>query len=218
MTRKDGTHKIKKVKAHFRSKDGKIFSVLEQMELEALAPQEDPARYFAKLCREIIGQQLAGRAADAIAARFVRLFPKGIPTPRRVMACSEDTLRQTGMSWAKVRSVRDLALKTAKGELAFEDFSRLDDEVVIAELAKVRGIGRWTAEMFLIFTLGREDVFSHGDLGLRKGFIRLYGKSRTRTREHIDRIATAWSPYRSYASLALWHINDSPKGDVTLVD
>ncbi|MBI3442507.1 MAG: DNA-3-methyladenine glycosylase 2 family protein [Candidatus Sungbacteria bacterium] len=205
------TSKIEKVKEHFRSRDGKIFSVLEGMGLEALMPQEDPGRYFAKLCREIIGQQLAGRAADAIAGRFVKLFPKATPTPRRVMACSEDALRRTGMSWAKVRSVRDLALKTAKGELAFEKFSQLDDEAVIAELAKVRGIGRWTAEMFLVFTLGREDVFSHGDLGLRKGLVRLYGKSRTRTREHVGRIAAAWSPYRSYACLALWHINDSQK-------
>ncbi len=204
-------HKIKKVKAHFRSKDRKIFSVLEQMELEAIAPQEDSAAYFAKLCREIIGQQLAGRAADAIAGRFVNLFPKNLPTPRRVMACSENVLRQTGMSWAKARSVRDLALKTAKGELAFEKFSQLDDEGVIAELTKVRGIGRWTAEMFLIFTLGREDVFSHGDLGLHKGLVQLYGRSRTRTRESIGRIAAAWSPYRSYASLALWHFNDSKK-------
>mgnify|MGYP001578055488 CR=1 FL=1 len=210
MALESKTRKIQNVKAHFRSKDGKIFSVLERMELEVLAPQEDAKQYFPKLCREIIGQQLAGRAADAIAARFAGLFPKETPTPRRVLACSEDVLRQTGMSWAKVRSVQDLAAKTAEGELAFAKFPQLDDEAVIAELAKVRGIGRWTAEMFLIFTLGREDVFSHGDLGLHKGFISLYGAHRARTRQNITRIAAAWSPYRSYASLALWHVNDSP--------
>jgi DNA-3-methyladenine glycosylase II len=113
------------------------------------------------------------------------------------------------MSWAKAWYVRDLAQKTKTKTVRFTGFPAMPEEEVILELTKVKGISRWTAEMFLIFTLGREDIFSHGDLGLRKGMERVYGKHRTRTRKSMEAIAGRWSPYRSYGSLALWHVLDS---------
>ena len=201
--------KIKIIRRHFRRTDPIIFPVLAAMDIEPLRATSGPAGYFAKLCREIISQQLGSKAARAILDRFLGLFPRRRVIPAHVLALSEEKLRATGMSWAKARYIHDLADKTAAGIIQYRAFGRADNEAVIAELTKIKGIGRWTAEMFLIFTLGREDVFSFGDLGLRKGFTQLYGARCARTQKHMAAIIQRWSPYRSYASLALWHINDS---------
>ena len=196
---------------HFRRTDPLIHLELGRMEWEILRPTEKSAGYFRRLCREIISQQLGSGAARAITGRFMDLYPATGPTPHLVLAISEERLRAVGMSWAKARSLRDLAQRAEAGEIAFERFSRADDEEIIAELIGVKGIGRWTAEMFLIFTLGREDVFSHGDLALQKGLAHLYGARRTRTERARDTIIARWHPYRSYASLALWHAMDNKK-------
>ncbi len=203
--------KEQRIKRHFKTADPILFSVLSEMELEVLQQEQNAAGYFSKLCREIISQQLGSKAAHAIHQRFLKLFPRQNPTVRRVLEYSEKEFRATGMSWAKARYLRDLAQKISDGDVRLSKLSILDDETVISELKKVKGIGRWTAEMFLIFTLGREDVFSFGDLGLRKGFERLYGKQRARTQKSIERIVRHWSPYRSYGSLALWHVLDGKK-------
>ena len=201
--------KIEKIKKHFQEKDKMLFSVITKMEFELLEKETDTDRYFSKLCRDIIAQQLGSGAAHAILERFLHLFPKKHPTTKSVLKLSEQALRDVGMSWAKARSIRDLALKTHAGEVSFDRFHSLSNGEVIAELIKVRGIGKWTAQMFLMFTLGREDVFSEGDLGLRKGIERIYGKRRVATPKSILRITEAWTPYRSYGSLALWYVNDS---------
>ena len=110
------------------------------------------------------------------------------------------------MSWAKAYSLHDLADKVIKKEIHLKGLATMDEEAAIAELTKVKGIGRWTAEMFLMFTLGREDIFSFGDLGLQNGFKHLYGK---KTPKQMEKIIAQWTPYRSYGSLALWHAQDS---------
>lgn len=181
------------------------------MEWEILGPTEKPAGYFRRLCREIISQQLGSGAARAITGRFMDLFSGKRPTPPKVLAMSEERLRAVGMSWAKARSLRDLAARADAREIAFEKFSDADDEEIVTELIRVKGIGRWTAEMFLIFTLGREDVFSQGDLALRKGLTRLYGKRTARSKKHRENIIASWGPYRSYACLALWNVMDPVK-------
>ena len=209
MTQSESARKILRVRRHFRQADPLLFPVLANMKLEPLRPLENTGQYFAKLCREIISQQLGNGAAHAIVDRFFALFPGCGPTPTRVAALPEKDLRRVGMSWAKARYLGDLAAKTAAGELDFKKLPGADDETVIDELTKVKGIGRWTAEMFLIFTLGREDIFSYGDLGLRKGFARLYGERRASSPEGMERVVRQWTPYRSYASLALWHISDA---------
>lgn len=199
----------KQIMRHFRRMDPLIHRELVRMEWEILRPTEKPAGYFRRLCREIISQQLGSGAARAITGRFLDLFPATGPTSPKVLAMPEERLRAVGMSWAKARTLRDLAARTGAREIAFEKFSRADNDEIITELIRVKGIGRWTAEMFLIFTLGREDVFSQGDLALQKGFTRLHGKGRARSQKTAEKLIASWSPYRSYASLALWNVMDT---------
>lgn len=210
MENKAGSYK-KRVVGHFRRQDPVLHGVLAGMEWRMLKPSEEPSGYFNRLCREIISQQLGSSAARAIVARFRVLFPRGRATPARVLALSEKELRGVGMSWAKARSLRDLAARVQMREIDFYKFAAADDEQVIAELVRVKGIGRWTAEMFLIFTLGREDIFSFGDFALRKSLKSLYGPHKTQTQKSMEKIVDRWSPYRSYASLALWHHADNKK-------
>lgn len=197
-----------RIRNHFRRRDLVIASILNAMPLEPLASAANPAGYFGRICREIISQQLGSGAVGAITKRFCALFPRGRATPARVAQLCEDDLRSAGMSWAKARTLRDLAKKILAGDIRFSGFASASDEEVIAELTRVKGIGRWTAEMFLIFTLGREDVFSMGDLALRKGLARLYGR-RANGKKSAEAIIRLWSPYRSYACLALWHRADA---------
>lgn len=207
MTRRS----IRAIRRHFHKRDPILFPVISEMPLELLEKETDPSRYFSRLCREIIAQQLGGRAAEAIVGRFGELFGGTGPTPKAVMRRPEKILRGAGMSWAKARSLRDLAEKVETRELWLTRLSEMDDETAIRELTKVKGIGRWTAEMFLIFTLGREDVFSYGDLGLRKGLAAIYGARRAETEAQIASITSRWAPYRSYGALAVWHVADSRK-------
>ncbi|MDO8503081.1 MAG: DNA-3-methyladenine glycosylase 2 family protein [bacterium] len=196
--------KVQLVKSHFRKVDPIIYQVIVEMNLEPLAKSKTSPNYFSKLCREIIAQQLAGKAATAITNRFSALFPKRRVTPDKVLALKEEDLRQVGMSWAKARYIRDLAQKIKNREVNLRNLNRLEDEPVVEELTKVKGIGRWTAEMFLMFTLGREDIFSHGDLGLRKAILMLYGLSDKVSRAEVEEIVAKWTPYKSYGCIALW--------------
>lgn len=209
--RKNKNKKVQHIRRHFRRVDPTLFSVLAKMDLKPLKKNRNQADHFAHLCREIVSQQLGSKAARAIHQRFLNLFPKQEVTHRRLLKFSEKELRATGMSWAKARSIRDLAHKTSDRKINLANLPHLENEAAITELTKVKGIGRWTAEMFLMFALGREDVFSFGDFGLRKGLERVYGKPRTRSQKSVEAIVMRWSPYRSYASLALWHVLDSSK-------
>jgi DNA-3-methyladenine glycosylase II len=201
---------VSHIHRHFRNADPALYAILKEMPLEPLQAEVGSNRYFYKLCREIISQQLGNKAADAIHKRFLGLFAKS-PTPQDVVAISEEQIRAIGTSGAKARYIRNLAAMVIAGDVKLTRLRKLENEEVIAELTKIKGIGRWTAEMFLIFTLGREDVFSFGDLGLAHGITALYGKPKTRTQKHIETITKNWSPYRSYGSLALWHYMDSKK-------
>lgn len=171
------------------------------MDLKVLLPDLDTTSYFHHLCREIIGQQLSGKVADVIYSRFLKLLKNKI-TPENILKVSGDQIRAIGLSWSKIKYIKDLATKTQNDEIEFTNFPQMDNESIAKELIKVKGIGPWTAEMFLIFTLGREDVFSFGDLGLKNGFKKIY---------HHDldpKVIAKWSPYRSYACLALWKVLD----------
>jgi len=199
----------KNIYEHFVKIDPIIAGVLSKYELEMLQPNLDSNTYFAHLTREIIGQQLSGKVADVIHGRFLKLFPKQTPTAKKILKIPDQQLRDIGMSWAKVKYVKDLALKTQNKEVRWELLPSFSDEEVITELTKIKGIGNWTAEMFLIFTLGREDVFSFGDLGLKKGLQKLYNLPEKFDSHIAEKIITPWSPYRSYGSLALWKSLDN---------
>lgn len=165
---------------------------------------------FKALVSAIVSQQLSVRAAATIQARFEALF-SSFPTPARVMKVSDEQLRAVGFSRMKVSFIRDLCGRVMDGSLRLHDLDALDDEAVIAELVAVKGIGRWTAEMFLMFRLHRPDVLPVGDLGIVRGFQKVYGWKKDPSPAKMTRTAEAWRPYRSIACWYLWeHLESAP--------
>jgi len=159
---------------------------------------------FADLVESIIGQQLSEKAASTISSRFRKLFgKKSFPSPQEVARARIARLRKCGISRAKASSIKGIARAFVKKEIHPQRLKKLSDEEVIAELTKLKGIGRWTAEMILMFTLGRHDVFSVGDLGLRQAVAQLY-KVDQDDHKKIVKIAERWRPYRTLASRYLW--------------
>ncbi|PIR59242.1 MAG: DNA-3-methyladenine glycosylase 2 family protein [Candidatus Pacebacteria bacterium CG10_big_fil_rev_8_21_14_0_10_56_10] len=202
-------HMSSPIFSHFRRRDRLIYQVLTAMDdFNPLAPTHPPEEYFSELSSSIVGQQLSTTAAHTIYTRLVKLLA-GDVTAARLLAADDQAMRDCGLSWAKVRSVKDLAAKVANHQLKLNRLTTMSDAQVIAELTKVKGIGQWTAEMFLIFALGREDIFSHGDLGLRRAMEGLYGLGQLPSPAQADQISTKWRPYRSYGCLALWHTLDN---------
>lgn len=164
---------------------------------------------FQALLRAIVYQQLSGHAARAIYARTVSLFPDRRPSAKRLVEMSDEKLRGAGLSRPKIAAVRDLAVKTRNRIVPGRGvLERLPDEEIIARLTEVRGVGRWTVEMLLIFHLGRADVLAGDDLGIRKGLKIAYGMAALPTREQVLRSGEIWRPYRSVASWYLWRAND----------
>ncbi len=162
-------------------------------------------RRFQALARAIIFQQLAGRAAAAIYERFIALFPgRSFPTPAQVLAVSDDELRRAGLSRQKSMYLRDLAAHVANKSLNFHRFGAMSDDEIIVELTRVKGIGRWTAEMFLMFNLGRPDVLPLDDLGVRIAARQAYKLSALPTKRELEQIGERWRPYRSVATWYLW--------------
>lgn len=194
----------KQIIEHFRKTDELLFSLLMKIGTFEKRVYPKPDGYFSALCGIIIEQQLSGKAADTIFDRFVKLFTGKKITPGNLLKIPDDKLRSSGMSWSKVRFIKDLAKKVKGKTLQLDKLGNLTDNEIITELTKVKGIGPWTAEMFLMFTLGRPDVFSHGDLGLRKAIKNIYRFKKEPTRKQIEKIVSKWSPYRTYASRILW--------------
>ncbi len=161
--------------------------------------------YFAALVSAIVGQQISVSAASAIRARLAaRRGAAGPLTPPARRARTPPDLRAIGLSRAKERYVTDLAAKVASGAVDLAAIDRLPDEAVIAELVQVKGIGRWTAEMFLIFSLGRPDVLPVDDLGFRAAVHRQYGLAERPKAAELRALAEPWRPYRSFATWYLW--------------
>jgi len=159
---------------------------------------------FRALVFSILGQQISGSAAAAIRARLIEhLKPQQI-SARSIARMSAAELRLIGLSSQKAAYVLDLAARVASGEIRLHRIARLDDDAVIQALTQVRGIGLWTAQMFLIFCLGRLDVFPHDDLGVRVAIRNLYGLAELPTKEVSHRIAAPWRPYASVASWYCW--------------
>jgi DNA-3-methyladenine glycosylase II len=159
---------------------------------------------FVALTRAIISQQLSSKAAATIAGRFDALCGAQGPTPAAVEALSDVELRAAGLSRPKIGYLRDLCLRIRTGALRLEAIETLPDDGVIAALTQVKGIGRWTAEMFLIFRLHRPDVLPVGDLGILKAVQRVYGLRKVPTPDRLTRIGESWRPYRSIACWYLW--------------
>jgi DNA-3-methyladenine glycosylase II len=171
--------------------------------------QAQRADHFSALVRAITGQQLSTRAAATIFGRLVALMPGGIATPEALAALPDEQLRAAGMSRQKIASLRDLSQKVIARTVDLDALSAMTDEDVIASLVQVRGIGRWSAEMFLMFRLHRPDVLPVDDLGIVNAVQRVYGLRKRPTPDRIRRLGEAWRPYRSVASWYLWRTLDN---------
>jgi DNA-3-methyladenine glycosylase II len=172
----------------------------------AQSHREDP---FVALVEAIVWQQLSGKAASTIYRRLLALLPNGgPPTPAGLLAIPVEDMRTCGLSRAKTAYIRDLAGRVRDGTVHLEALQRLEDDEVIHELTKVKGIGRWTAEMFLMFRLQRPDVFPVDDVGIVNAIRRAYGLRKPPTAARLQRIAEPWRPYRSVACWYLWRSLD----------
>jgi|AGTN01.1.fsa_nt_gi 3-methyladenine DNA glycosylase/8-oxoguanine DNA glycosylase len=161
---------------------------------------EPEGETFSFLASAIAGQQLSGKVADVIWKRVLKLA--GEITPEILLSLKDGDLRAAGLSFSKISYIKNLASAVIEGRVRIDKFEELPDEEIIKELTSVKGIGPWTAEMFLIFSLCREDVFSAGDGGLARAIDILYGKEHAK-KERL-KLSESWKPYRSYASLYLW--------------
>jgi DNA-3-methyladenine glycosylase II len=166
--------------------------------------EERPADAYGALLRGIVGQQLSTKAARTIYGRVLDLFDGETPSPSQLLDVREEDLRAAGLSGRKTEYVRDLASHVIAGELELDRLEELSDEEVIEEIVAVRGLGQWTAEMFLIFHLERPDVLSGGDLGIRKAVQIEYGLAEMPTPTRVLEIGEPWRPHRSLASIYLW--------------
>lgn len=175
--------------------------------------------HFGSLCRSITFQQLGGKAASTIFGRFVVAATGGGTavdlSPEGVLACTEEDMRAAGLSAAKTRSIRALSERAASGELPLDDVHAVGDEELIERLSAVPGIGRWTAEMFLMFQLGRLDVWPVGDLGVRKGYATAWGLPEMPTPKELDAYGETFRPYRSVAAWYCWRAVDTIVPDST---
>jgi DNA-3-methyladenine glycosylase II len=167
------------------------------------------ADHFSALVRAIVGQQLSTKAAATIHRRLIALVGDVAATPASVACLTDDQLRSVGLSRQKTAYLRDLCAKVAGGVVHLDALERMTDDDVIAELTTIKGVGRWTAEMFLMFRLHRPDVLPVGDLGIVNAVKNVYGLRKKPTAARIMQIGEAWRPYRSVASWYLWRSLDN---------
>jgi DNA-3-methyladenine glycosylase II len=199
-----------KARAALAKSDPKMAALIERVGKIDLATrlkrrsEERPDDAYGALLRAIVGQQLSTKAARTIYLRVIDIFGGTTPSPEQLLEASEADLRGAGLSGRKVEYVRDLAAHIIAGELEVDRLDELGDEEVIAELVAVRGLGQWTAEMFLLFHLERPDVLSGGDLGIRKAVQIEYALEEMPTPQQVLEIGEPWRPRRSLASLYLW--------------
>lgn len=188
---------------HFKSVDKTMSNLIDLFgPIHYKAKYKDGKKYyFENLITSIIGQQLSIKAAETIKERVFSYLNYSVD-PINFISAEVDELRKCGLSHSKVNYVKNLSKAINNGELNLEKIDSLSDEEVINELTKIKGIGKWTAEMFLIFSLRRPDVFSFSDVGLANAIKKLYGENLRK--EEIENITIRWKPFRSYASMYLW--------------
>jgi DNA-3-methyladenine glycosylase II len=186
--------------------------------IEAVGPCRIQLRtegtHFQALTRSIVFQQLSGKAAGTILGRFNALFPRSSPTPELVLKKSDEELRAVGLSRQKIGYMRDLSQKVQSGELPLDDVEAMSDDDLITHLVQVKGIGRWTAQMFLMFRLGRMDVLPELDLGIQNAVWKAYRMRKRPTPRHLKKIGARWSPHSSVASWYLWRSLENGDGQL----
>lgn len=193
--------------AHLR-KDEKLAAIINEPYHE-LVLRENIAIH---LMASIMSQQLNVKVADIIYARFLALYGGNEPTPQQVLDTPLETLRSIGLSNAKANYVHNVAKFCIEHDITDKKLLAMPDEEIIALLSQIKGVGKWTVEMLLMFTLGRQDIFAIDDLGLQNAVIGIYNlrtKDKKKLRERILKISKKWAPYRTYASLHLWKWKDN---------
>lgn len=202
----------RRARAHLKRVDPVIAKVMD-----AVGPYRPGDRtggsHFGALIRAIVFQQLSGKAATTIHNRFLALYSSGAPTAAEIIATSDEQLRSVGLSRQKIGYLRDLSTRVHCGELPLDHVDTLPDAELIVHLVQVKGIGKWTAQMFLMFKLGRPDVLPDLDLGIRNAIKRAYRKRRV-TPNDVLRIGAKWSPYSSIACWYLWRSLDNGDGQL----
>jgi DNA-3-methyladenine glycosylase II len=207
-TRITNDPEIRTAVAHLRRSDRVLAALIEEVGPFTLKPTRDR---FEMLVRSIVSQQISTSAARSIRARLEALAHPQKLTPQTVSALAAERLRSAGLSRQKATYLSDLAQKCADGQIQLNRLGRLPDEKIIDELTRVKGIGHWTAQMFLIFALRRLDVFPHGDLGIRTALKNLYSLDELPDRAAGLRIADSWRPYATVASWYCWRSLDLRK-------
>jgi DNA-3-methyladenine glycosylase II len=195
---------------HLSRHDPVLAKVIARYPICTIRPHKN---YYQELVDSIISQQLSVKAAASIENRFRDMFGGQFPTPEQILTKNPDELRAIGFSYAKGNYVRDLAQHIIDGKVRFDHLDNLSNEEVITELTAVKGIGEWTAHMFLMFCMGRSDVLPVGDLGIRNGIRQLYGLDHAPSPDEIKTIAdnNKWHPYESIASWYVWQsLNNKP--------
>ncbi len=201
---------MKQAIQHLSKVDTKFAGLIKSTKLE---PQKKLRRsHLESLVEAIVSQQLSVKAADTIYSRFLSIFPNNkFPKPEVIFKTADSKMRAAGLSYQKIGYIKDLCGKVIVKEVKLNRLSYMTDEQVIEELTKIKGIGRWTAEMFLMFSLMRPDVFSNGDLGLRNAIMKLYKLKTPPTEKQLERITKKWSPHRTTAARYLWRsLNNAP--------
>lgn len=194
---------------HFKKHDPILHAAIVAFEGDLRDGPEVSHDLFASVCRTIVGQQLSGKAARAIWNKFRALFPRSKPTAKAVLKLSDEELRASGISYAKIRAVRDLSERVAARSLQLSKLRSATEDEARTTLLEVRGIGPWSCEMLLMFSLGHEDIFAPGDLGLQKGIQKIYSLPTLPDTSTIVELSEKWSPYRTYAACAIWSILDN---------
>lgn len=192
------------------SKDKKLKILIESQTPFIL---EKRKKVYLRLCSSILSQQLSTTVAKVLYKRFLELYNGREPTARQILDTPAETFRSIGFSNAKASYVHNVCRFFIENNITDAQLYKMNNEEVIALLTQIKGVGKWTVEMILMFTLGREDVFALDDLGLKQGVIRLYNLKETDKKvliKKIEKISSKWSPYRTYASRYLWNWKDNP--------
>lgn len=195
-------NEIDKALQHLSVKDKTLLRIIKKSPKCNLTAHR---RYYLSLLKAIVGQQLSVASARAINNRFMQFYG-GNPRPEKILSTKDEKLRELGLSYAKIKYVKDLSLKIVNKEISFRNLNKKTDDQIIEEFTKVKGVGVWTVHMFLMFTLGRLNVLPVGDLGIKKAIMLNYGLKKMPTEENVKQIATKnnWSPYNSVAAWYLW--------------
>jgi 3-methyladenine DNA glycosylase/8-oxoguanine DNA glycosylase len=193
----------RKAVSHLRSVDPVMAGVIDRVG-PCRFRVSDGGSHFDAVVRSIVYQQLSGSAAATIHSRLIALYGDDTPSPGQLLAIPDESLRGAGLSRQKISYLRDLATRVECGEVPLDSIHELDDDAVIEALTRIKGVGRWTAQMFLMFRLGRPDVLPELDLGVRKAIQIAYRTRALPTTERVHKIGKRWAPYRTIASWYLW--------------